>query len=68
MREFSTDIFMLEKIFFFCVLLKTNLKVEYFAAFKIYVSEIYIMTENSHGIILNEKKQVNKFSLLRLYF
>lgn len=55
------------KDFFYCSLLKTYLKVEYFAAIKINVSEIYVITENSRGIILNEK-EVNKFFITQILF
>lgn len=48
-------------------MLKTYLKVEYFAAIKINVSKIYVITENSHDIILNEK-EVNKFFITQILF
>lgn len=54
-------------IFSCCILLKTNLRVEYFADIKVNIYEIHLMTENSHVTILN-KEQVNKVSLLKCYF
>lgn len=54
-----------KKFFSYCILLKTNPRVEYFAVITVNISEIHGMRENFHDMLLNKKEKVNKFSLLK---
>lgn len=52
--EGSGQMYLCSKNYFFLLYFtKTNLRVEYFADIKVNISEIHLMTENSHDTVLN---------------